>query len=222
MINLGRTRRHANKVGNAVERAASALKKRASKRTAEEWDALTAERDAMRVRLERYEKHLREHRFVDATPDDGYIRRILEAHLDDSTIVATPPSPIADAMNAAQAKRNALIRNTLAALPAAAPGGEDACIEAYDPDAPAMAQAVYLAAVERSDVAACSKTFAEFIRRKIGIISANVDAIAEHETRPGDLKLGLTSALADIRAEIAKLAALASALDGGAAGKGEK
>lgn len=68
--------------------------------------------------LERYRKNIRERVYVDATPDEGYVQRILEAHIDESfatdNLLGLPPeNPLCVAMNEAQAERNRLLRKAL-------------------------------------------------------------------------------------------------------------
>jgi hypothetical protein len=61
---------------------------------------------------------------IDATPDEGYVRRIIEAHLHnntacrctDNTSGAPPTNPVCVAMNEAADARAVLLRKALAAL----------------------------------------------------------------------------------------------------------
>jgi hypothetical protein len=60
-------------------------------------------------------------RFIDATPDEGYIRRILEAYIDDSyysdnTAGLPPENEVCKMMNKWREERNALLRAALARL----------------------------------------------------------------------------------------------------------
>lgn len=82
-------------------------------------DAARAERDTLRVEVEQYRRYVREHRYVDATPDDGLVARILESYIDesyvtDNTLGLPPDNPLCVQMNADQAKRNEIIRKALA------------------------------------------------------------------------------------------------------------
>lgn len=54
-------------------------------------------------------------RFVDATPDADLPRRILEAHLDESETVSSPPE-LGEMMNQWRIERNAILRAALAKL----------------------------------------------------------------------------------------------------------
>ena len=60
-------------------------------------------------------------RHVDATPDEGYVRRILEAHIDESmwsdTTTGLPPeSLLCIEMNKIQKERNRLLKAALSKL----------------------------------------------------------------------------------------------------------
>lgn len=57
--------------------------------------------------------------YVDSTPDDGYVLRILQAHLDNQETgewVADPPSPLIDFMNKCSKERAELLRKAIAEL----------------------------------------------------------------------------------------------------------
>lgn len=85
--------------------------------------ALTAERDRLTARVAELEqrRELEDLAYVDATPDAGYVERILRAHLDANTsstatdnLLGLPPSsPMCKAMNEAKDERARLLRDAL-------------------------------------------------------------------------------------------------------------
>jgi hypothetical protein len=56
--------------------------------------------------------------YVDSTPDENYVLRILRAHLAncESVWIAEPESPLIDAMNEANEKRAELLRKAIEKL----------------------------------------------------------------------------------------------------------
>jgi hypothetical protein len=72
-----------------------------------------------RRRIEETEKHGM--RFIDATPDSGYVLRILQAYIDDSyysdnTVGLPPENRMVKIMNETREKRNGLLRSAIAIL----------------------------------------------------------------------------------------------------------
>ena len=83
------------------------------------WDQVEVHPVGTGTELARMNKGIRDHIWVDATPDEGLVERILSAYIDESTvsdnILGLPPSsPVLIVMNEAQAKRNQILREAIA------------------------------------------------------------------------------------------------------------
>jgi len=93
-------------------------------------DAAEARCAKLEEEVDRLRHNVQERRYIDMTPDDGMVSRILSAYIDestrtDNTLGLPPDNPLCIAMNEAQAKRNTLLRAALAGVKEAA-GGEKA------------------------------------------------------------------------------------------------
>jgi len=71
--------------------------------------------------VERLRKGITDHHFVDATPDAGFVRRILESYIDesywsDNTAGVPARTPVVVMMNDWRKQRNRLLRDALARL----------------------------------------------------------------------------------------------------------
>jgi hypothetical protein len=95
------------------------------KKEAEAWEAREAQLVADRKRLEEAERNIGERKHIDATPNDGYPSRILQAYRNDcdlryseSTGGVVASTPFTRAMNDLQDQRAAILDRALAALAA--------------------------------------------------------------------------------------------------------
>ena len=82
----------------------------------EKKSALTMEEYRSKDPLFTFENDYQPLHYVDATPDDGYPLRILEAHLANSKsriVVGSEASPLFQAMNEAQAKREVILQEAI-------------------------------------------------------------------------------------------------------------